>query len=120
VASASPGLFTVNGTGVGQVSALNADGTANSAVHPAATGSALVLFATGVPARDLQVSIGQQAAPIISANTFPDTLPGVVVITVQVPNTAGTNAAASVTLAASGVTSPPGTTVAVLQSGSAP
>jgi uncharacterized protein (TIGR03437 family) len=120
VASASPGLFTVNGTGLGQVSAVNADGTANSPAHPAAAGSALVLFATGVPAKDVQVMIGQLAAPITSIGTYPETLPGVVAITIQVPSGAGTNSAATVTLAASGVTSPPGTTVAVLQSSSAP
>jgi uncharacterized protein (TIGR03437 family) len=120
VASASPGLFTANGTGLGQVSAVNADGTPNSPAHPAASGSALVLYATGVLAQDLQVSIGKQAASIISVGTNPGALPGVVAITVQVPSGAGTNSAASVTLAASGVTSLPGTTVAVVQYNSAP
>jgi uncharacterized protein (TIGR03437 family) len=43
----SPGLFTSNATGDGQVSAVNADGTVNDAAHPAKAGSFVSLYATG-------------------------------------------------------------------------
>jgi len=45
--AASPGLLTVNGTGSGQVSASNQDGTVNNAASPAKAGSMISLFATG-------------------------------------------------------------------------
>ena len=46
IAGASPGIFTV-AAGSGQAAAFNQDGSVNSAEHPAARGSVLVLFATG-------------------------------------------------------------------------
>ncbi len=44
---ASPALFTVSGTGGGQVAALNQDNTVNSEENPAARGSIIQLFGTG-------------------------------------------------------------------------
>jgi uncharacterized protein (TIGR03437 family) len=43
----SPGLFTVSGTGNGQLAALNQDNTPNSEEKPAARGSIIQLFGTG-------------------------------------------------------------------------
>lgn len=47
-AAASPGIYSVDGSGVGQGYILNADGTRNSQSNPAAPGSAITILATGV------------------------------------------------------------------------
>ena len=47
-ASASPAIYSVDGSGAGQGYILNSDGTLNSPSNPAATGSAFTLFAAGV------------------------------------------------------------------------
>ena len=44
---ARPGLFTANGSGKGQASALNQDGSVNSPANPAAKGEIAVLWGTG-------------------------------------------------------------------------
>jgi uncharacterized protein (TIGR03437 family) len=41
------GLFTSDGSGIGQAAAVNQDGTLNGASHPAAPGSLISLYATG-------------------------------------------------------------------------
>src|SRR5262249_29470554 len=43
----SPGLFTADGSGSGQASILNQDGTTNSPRNPASRGSVVVLYGTG-------------------------------------------------------------------------
>lgn len=43
----SPGLFTVDGSGSGQVAALNQDGALNNGANPAKAGSIVTLYATG-------------------------------------------------------------------------
>jgi uncharacterized protein (TIGR03437 family) len=48
VAVASPGLFSVDGTGVGQGYILNQDGTLNTSDHPARPGERVTVYATGV------------------------------------------------------------------------
>jgi uncharacterized protein (TIGR03437 family) len=47
VAAASPALFTLNGSGLGQAAAFNQDGSLNTSATPAAKGSVVVLYATG-------------------------------------------------------------------------
>ncbi len=44
---ASPGLFTLNASGSGQVAALNQDNTVNGPNNPAAVGSVIQMFGTG-------------------------------------------------------------------------
>jgi uncharacterized protein (TIGR03437 family) len=46
-APASPGIYTVDGSGYGQGYILNSDGTLNSPANPAALGAAITIFATG-------------------------------------------------------------------------
>jgi len=46
-APASPGIYSMDGTGYGQGYILNSDGTLNSPMNPAAPGSAITIFATG-------------------------------------------------------------------------
>lgn len=48
VDSVSAALFTINGSGSGQVAATNQDGTVNSAANPAPRGSIITLYGTGV------------------------------------------------------------------------
>jgi uncharacterized protein (TIGR03437 family) len=43
----SPGLFTVDGSGSGQIAAVNADGSLNNGANPAKAGSVVTLYATG-------------------------------------------------------------------------
>jgi len=47
VAPATPGLFTADGSGKGQIAALNQDGTINSASNPAGAGDVVTVFGTG-------------------------------------------------------------------------
>jgi uncharacterized protein (TIGR03437 family) len=46
-APSSPGIYSVDGSGVGQGYILNSDGTLNSPSNPAATGSAITIFVAG-------------------------------------------------------------------------
>ncbi len=46
--SAAPGIFSIDGSGLGQGYVLNADGTLNSPANPALEGSKITVFATGV------------------------------------------------------------------------
>lgn len=48
VAQAAPALFSADGTGAGPGSIFNEDGSFNSALNPAARGSVVSLYATGV------------------------------------------------------------------------
>ena len=47
VATASPAIYSVNGSGAGQGYILNSDGTLNSPSNPAAPGSAITIFVNG-------------------------------------------------------------------------
>ena len=47
VALSAPSLFTLNETGSGQATAINADGTVNTAANPVKIGSSITLYATG-------------------------------------------------------------------------
>jgi uncharacterized protein (TIGR03437 family) len=48
VATASPGLFSADGSGMGQGYILNQDGTLNSTANPAKIGDRITIFATGI------------------------------------------------------------------------
>lgn len=56
-----PGLFTISADGAGQAAALNGDNSANRSGNPAAPGSVLQIFATGLGKVDPPVSPGQPA-----------------------------------------------------------
>jgi uncharacterized protein (TIGR03437 family) len=58
VVNASPALFTVDGSGQGQASAINADGVINGPDAPASPGTLLVLAATGLGHTQSTVSDG--------------------------------------------------------------
>jgi uncharacterized protein (TIGR03437 family) len=48
LAAEAPGIFTIASSGAGQGAVLNQDGTLNSAANPAAAGSTIQIFATGL------------------------------------------------------------------------
>jgi uncharacterized protein (TIGR03437 family) len=58
VVQAAPGIFTADRSGYGQAAALNQDGTLNSASNPAAQGSIVTLFATGLGPMKPQLADG--------------------------------------------------------------
>jgi uncharacterized protein (TIGR03437 family) len=118
VASAAPGLFTLDSSGSGQAAALNQDGSVNSGLNPAKVGDAISLFATGTgPSAKVTVTIGTTTnIPASTANVSP----GVVGINVKVPSGVATGGAVPVAVVAGGsvnATSQPGVTIAVQQTG---
>jgi uncharacterized protein (TIGR03437 family) len=79
VAAVQPSLFTANGSGSGQVSAVNVtDGSINGPGSPAAKGSYVTLYATGAGAVDPQVGTGRPApaSPLSCAQQVTVTIAG--------------------------------------------
>jgi uncharacterized protein (TIGR03437 family) len=112
VAASAPGLFTANSSGTGQASAVNQDGTLNSASNPAKVGSQIRLFATGVPASGLTVTIGGQVAGPPAEFLSGSLPPGLTQLTLQIPS--GISAGqVPVVVQAGGVSSQSGVTIAV-------
>jgi uncharacterized protein (TIGR03118 family) len=105
VATAAPGLFTLDASGAGQVVAINQDGTVNNATNAAARGSAVLLYGTGEgltapsgqngaitsgrilpgPISPVTLSIGGLPARVISAESSPGTVAGVMQVEAIVP-----------------------------------
>ena len=70
VVAAQPGVFTVDGSGVGQAQASNDDGTANSADAPAAPGMVVTVLVTGLgqidpPGTDGLIATDTQPTPLL-------------------------------------------------------
>ncbi|HEY3835921.1 MAG TPA: SBBP repeat-containing protein [Bryobacteraceae bacterium] len=95
--------LAANETAVEVLSVLNTDGTANSASHPAAPGSTLVIYAAGFgqtepPSVNGQINgvgklsvatvvlFGEQTAEILYAGPAPGQVAGITQINVRVPN----------------------------------
>lgn len=114
VAASAPGLFTSTATGTGPAAALNEDLSMNSASNPAAQGSIVVLFGTGVgsPVLPVAVTIDGQAAKVLYAGPTGDSLAGVIQVNAQLPDGIHSGVVPVVLRAGSGV-SQPGVTVAV-------
>lgn len=81
----APGVFTVASSGAGQAAALNADSTPNSASNPAAGGTTVSLFASGLGATNPAYVTGQTGAtgeplnrtvhtPTVNINGVPGTI----------------------------------------------
>jgi uncharacterized protein (TIGR03437 family) len=105
VATATPGLFTQQGTRDGMAQARNEDGSAHSAANPAAAGSVIQLFGTGFGALNaalalgdfvsltnppqmvnpVSVRIGEQEAEVEFAGAAPGMLGGVYRLDVRIP-----------------------------------
>jgi len=71
VAAAAPGIFTRDLTGTGQAVVFNQDGTLNSATNPAARGSVLTLWITGMGLLDRTYADGQVVNGSLGAVTRP-------------------------------------------------
>jgi uncharacterized protein (TIGR03437 family) len=106
VAPASPGVFSANGTGAGQVAAVNADGTINDATHPTRPGEFVSFYATGDglenppqsdgnvtpvlgpyprPVLPANVEVGGIPATVLYAGAAPGEIAGLMQIVIQVP-----------------------------------
>ena len=117
VAVSNPGIFTTATTGIGQILALNADSSLNSATNPAARGSVLTFYETGegqtippgvdgaiastiaitaggkappVPAQKVTVTIGGVAAVVNYAGGAPGFPAGLMQVNVVIPDNAPT------------------------------
>jgi adhesin/invasin len=69
IAMAGPGIFTANSNGQGQAAVLNQDYSANSAQNPAAAGSVIQIFATGLGLTNPAIAAGQPGPSSSLANT---------------------------------------------------
>src|SRR5260221_85750 len=115
VSASAPGLFTLDGSGSGQGTILNQDGTANLWSNPAAKGSTVTLFATGAGQLDsntIIVGINSAGAEVVSIAPAPG-LVGVVQIGVIVPSDAPSGGDIPVIIEAGGVFSQPGVNIAI-------
>src|ERR1051326_3667040 len=70
VSDTAPGIFTLDGSGLGPGAILNQDQHLNSPAHPAAKGSVITLFATGAgqtypPSVDGQIATGTLPQPLL-------------------------------------------------------
>jgi uncharacterized protein (TIGR03437 family) len=129
-AATAPGVFTADGSGRGQASAVNQDGTLNGPAAPAAAGSVLSLYATGEgqtlpagvdgklaaaplpqPVAPVTVTIGGVSAEVRYAGGSPGQIAGLMQVNVVVPG--ALSGAVSVVLTVGGVASQGGVTVAV-------
>jgi uncharacterized protein (TIGR03437 family) len=130
LASAAPGLFTADSSGVGQARALNSDGSPNGAGRPALSGSTLTLYATGEgqtspagmdgkvagpvppqPVLPVTVTMGGKQAVVRSAGGVSDVIAGVMQVTVTVPS--GVTGQLPVVMTVGGVPAQNGVTVAI-------
>jgi uncharacterized protein (TIGR03437 family) len=105
VVAASPGIFTLDMSGVGSGAILNQDFTLNTVDSPAARGSVIQIFATGegqtrpagvdgklaapplpVPVLPVTVAIGGRPATVTYAGGAPGLVAGLVQINARVPD----------------------------------
>jgi trimeric autotransporter adhesin len=114
VVATAPGLSTLDSSGSGQGAILNQDGTVNSSTNPAARGSIVSLYGSGLgvmapqlldgylaistpyssPVNPIAVTIGGQPATILYAGDAPSLPTGVFQINVVIPTNISPGAAA--------------------------
>ncbi len=130
VASATPGIFTVNGSGAGQGAILNEDLSVNSYDNPADRGALITMYATGVgqmdppgtdglvsstilpkPLLPITVQIGGADAQIVYAGAAPGMISGIIQVNCRVPMQITPGDAVPVILSAGTATSPSVTVV---------
>lgn len=132
VGAVSPALFTQNGSGTGQASAVNQDGSFNSASNAAQAGSVITLFGTGeglstpagadgrqissTPPRPVQAvnaTIGGVPATVEYAGGSPGTALGLLQMNVRIPVGVAPGGAVPVQINIGGIVSRDGVTIAV-------
>jgi uncharacterized protein (TIGR03437 family) len=128
------GLFTADGSGRGQLAALNEDGTVNSSANPAKPGSVVAVYMTGVGAMTPPIGDGQLGplqppypfpvlgvsatvngvgAPVMFAGQAPGLIAGAVQVNVQIPADTPSGAAGLAVYIGNYQTQIGGTTIAV-------
>jgi uncharacterized protein (TIGR03437 family) len=114
VSDATPALFTANGSGGGEASATNADGSINTPANPVPRGQCLSLNATGLGSLagdpGIQVRIAGKVAPVTGIAT---TAAGLAQVKLCVPDDVPEGAAIPVYLIAGEWISPPGVSIAI-------
>lgn len=104
VVATDPGIFTLDGSGGGQAAILNQDGSINSPANPAAQGSIVTLYATGLGQTDppgvdgavyagklprlralVTVKFAGLAGEVLYAGPAPGMVAGVIQINVRLP-----------------------------------
>ncbi len=113
VVAAAPGIFTVAGS-TGPAAANNQDGSLNSASNPAARGSVVSLYATGVSsgAGAVTLIIAGYNAPLLYSGPAPG-FPGLMQINAQIPGGFLPPGIQTVTLSVGGTVSQSGITLAI-------
>lgn len=107
LAPTAPGIFTVDGSGTGQIAAWNHDGSLNSGANPAAAGSSIMLLVTGAGqttpagidglvnmnpdslaelALPIRALIGGKSATVVFAGNGVGLISGVIQVNLVVPN----------------------------------
>jgi uncharacterized protein (TIGR03437 family) len=132
IAESAPGLFTADGSGTGQIAAVNREGGPNSAINPAVPGSEVAFSMTGegmdYPVRDtglvpsagdvsravlpVTADIGGEPAEVLFVGSAPG-LPGSVLVRVRVPYDAQAGSQIPIWVSVGSVNSQPGVTIAV-------
>jgi uncharacterized protein (TIGR03437 family) len=133
VQPSTPGIFTVDGSGAGQASALNADYLPNSSAHPAARASVVSMYAEGAgqmnppgqdgsivdaanlpkPVLPVTVTVGGIAADILYAGGAPGFLEGVLQVNFVIPDDAPSGPAVPLMLQVGTAASKQAATIAV-------
>lgn len=104
--AAVPGIFTANATGVGQIAAINQNGTLNGPSSPAPEGTYISFYVTGEgqtspggvdgkpapteapypqPVLDVTVTLNGQQVPVTYAGGAPTLVAGIMQVNVQIP-----------------------------------
>ena len=139
VAPARPGIFTMDGSGIGQGAVLNEDGSINSPANPAARGSIISIYVTGSGLTDPAAAdgsiLGSQAPPssqpigvffddpsevgsispaeVPFGGGAPQSVAGLIQVNVRIPSWVRPGGAAAIYLQAGSEYAEPGVTVAV-------
>ena len=126
VYASAPGLFTADGSGAGQATALNSDGTRNSAANPAGVGTIITLYVTGAgqttpagvdgalypagnnqpsPVQPVSVTIGGLPAVVDLVGGVPGMVSGTMRIITEIPTGFAAGSAVPVQVTIGGVKS---------------
>ena len=131
VTATAPGIFTSNSSGVGEITAVNVDGTLNSSGNPAARGTPITFYATGggqttpagvdgalagktppVPVAPVTLMIGGVEAQVTYAGGAPGYPAGLMQINAVIPPGIAPNVSTPVILTIGTAQSQPATTIA--------
>ncbi len=134
VVAAAPGIFTTSDSGSGQAAVLNQDSSVNTASNPAARGSIVSVYLTGVgalspsiadgslgprmppfsaPVANISATIGGINAPVVFAGQAPGLIAGATQVNIQIPQDAPVGAAVHIAIEAAYYFSQASVTVAV-------